>query len=87
MKFTDDTLVVGLITNSDESEYRDQVNELFRWSSENNLVLNINKRKERIIDFRRNPIEGTVVQSHLPPFRNLGNFVHPTFACVFRKRH
>ena len=28
--------------------------------------------------------QGTVVQSHLPPFRNLGNFVHPTFACVFR---
>ena len=26
-----------------------------------------------------------MVQSHLPPFRNLGNFVHPTFACVFRK--
>ena len=23
-------------------------------------------------------IEGTVIQSHLPPFRNLGNFVHPT---------
>ena len=22
-----------------------------------------------------------------PPFRNLGNFVHPTFDCVFRKRH
>ena len=32
-------------------------------------------------------IEGTVVQSHLPLFRNLGNFVHPTFACVLRKRH
>ena len=31
-------------------------------------------------------IEGTVVQSHLPPFRNLGNFF-TTFACVFRKRH
>ena len=28
-----------------------------------------------------------MVQSHLPPFRNLGNFVHPTFACVFRKKH
>ena len=26
-----------------------------------------------------------MVQSHLPPFQNLGNFVHPTFACVFRK--
>ena len=32
-------------------------------------------------------IEGTVVQFHLPPFRNLGNFVQPTLACVFRKRH
>ena len=31
-------------------------------------------------------IEGTVVQSHLPLFRNLGNFIHPTFACVFWKR-
>ena len=31
-------------------------------------------------------IEGKV-QSHLPPFRNLGNFVHPTFACVFQNRH
>ena len=28
-------------------------------------------------------IEGTVVQSHLPPFRNSGNFVCLTFACVF----
>ena len=24
-----------------------------------------------------------MVQSHLPPFRNLGNFVHPTFAMSF----
>ena len=32
-------------------------------------------------------IEGTVVQFHLPPFQNLSNFIHPTFACVFRKRH
>ena len=27
-------------------------------------------------------IEGTVVQSHLPPFRNLGNFVYFIFACL-----
>ena len=27
-------------------------------------------------------IEESVVQSHLPLFRNLGNFVHPTFACL-----
>ena len=30
-----------------------------------------------------------MVQSHLSPFRNIGNFVHPTFNLpyVFRKRH
>ena len=30
-------------------------------------------------------IERTVVQSHLQLFRNLGNFVHPTFACVLEE--
>ena len=23
-----------------------------------------------------------MVQSHLPSFQNLGNFIHPTFACL-----
>ena len=32
-------------------------------------------------------VEGTGVQTHLLPFRNLGNFIHPTLPCVFRKRH
>ena len=35
----------------------------------------------------RRTVEGTVVQSHLPPLQNLGNFVHPTFVCIFQKRH
>ena len=26
-----------------------------------------------------------MVQSHLPPFQNLGNFVHPTFACLLEE--
>ena len=34
-------------------------------------------------EVERRIVNGTVVQSHLPPLRNLGNFVHPTFACVF----
>ena len=28
-------------------------------------------------------IEGTVVQSHLPPFRNVGNFVHLSLPVSF----
>ena len=45
LKCADDTTVLGLLTNSDESEYRDHMNELFSWSSEYNLDLNINKIK------------------------------------------
>ena len=36
---------------------------------------------------RRTVNRGDGGSSHLPPFRYLGNFVHATFACVFRKRH
>ena len=53
LKCADDTTVIGLITNSDESEYRDQVNKLISWCNDNNLELNVNKTKERIVVFRR----------------------------------
>ena len=53
LKFADDTTVQGLITNSNESEYRDQVNKLINWCGENNLELNVSKTKEMIVDFRR----------------------------------
>ena len=52
LEFDDDTTVIGLITNSDESEYRDQVNKLISWCNDNNLELNVNKTKEIIVDFR-----------------------------------
>ena len=53
LKFADDTTVIGLITNLDESEYRDQVNKLISWCNDNNLELNVNKTKEIIVYFRR----------------------------------
>ena len=53
LKFADDTTVIGLITNSDESEYWDQVNKLISWCNDNHLELNVNKTKEIIGDFRR----------------------------------
>ena len=53
LKFADDATVIGLITNSDEYEYRDQVKKLISWCNDNNLELNVNKTKEMIVDFRR----------------------------------
>ena len=48
----DDTTVVGLITNNDETAYREEVRALAGWYQENNLSLNVNKIKKLIVDFR-----------------------------------
>ncbi|KAM3860016.1 monocarboxylate transporter 9-like [Diretmus argenteus] len=53
IKFADDTTVVGLISGGDESAYRDEVERLSVWSTENNLSLNSKKTREIIVDFRR----------------------------------
>ncbi|KAK3516019.1 hypothetical protein QTP70_001839 [Hemibagrus guttatus] len=53
IKFADDTTVIGLISDSDETSYRAEVQHLVAWCADNNLLLNISKTKELIIDFRR----------------------------------
>ena len=47
IKFADDTTVVGLITNNNETAYREEVRALTEWLLENNLSLNVNKRADR----------------------------------------
>ncbi|KAI5618092.1 gastrula zinc finger protein XlCGF28.1-like [Silurus asotus] len=51
IKFADDTVVVGLISNNDETAYLQEVKNLERWCQENNLLLNVSKTKELIVDF------------------------------------
>uniref|UniRef100_A0A8C2HFC2 Reverse transcriptase domain-containing protein n=1 Tax=Cyprinus carpio TaxID=7962 RepID=A0A8C2HFC2_CYPCA len=46
IKFADDTTVVGLISNRDETNYRSEVSRLAGWCSDNNLSLNVEKTKE-----------------------------------------
>ena len=70
VKFTDNTAVVGLITNRDKSAYRQEVDILGLWCRENNLTLNNNKTKEMIVNFGKNStatppplhINGTAVE-------------------------
>ncbi|KAK3562235.1 hypothetical protein QTP86_031161, partial [Hemibagrus guttatus] len=50
LQFADDTTIIGLIHNGDESVYRQEV-----WCNHNNLELNMLKTVEMIVDFRRNP--------------------------------
>ncbi len=54
LKFTDNTTLIGLIQDGDESAYRQEIIELAIWCSLNNLELNTFKTVEMIVDFRRN---------------------------------
>ncbi|KAI4901012.1 hypothetical protein NFI96_010350 [Prochilodus magdalenae] len=50
-KFADDTTILGLITDGDETAYRDEVSALSEWCYHNNL--NISKTKKMIVDYRK----------------------------------
>lgn len=53
LKFADDTEVLGLISNSNETAYLAEVEKLVAWCQANCLHLNINKTKELAVDFWR----------------------------------
>uniref|UniRef100_A0A673ZE27 Reverse transcriptase domain-containing protein n=1 Tax=Salmo trutta TaxID=8032 RepID=A0A673ZE27_SALTR len=78
IKFADDTTVVGLITDNDETAYREEVRDLAGWCQNNNLPLNITKTKEMIVDYRKRStehvpilIDGAVVEQ-VESFKFLG---------------
>ncbi len=55
LKFADNTTLICLIQDSDESAYRQEIKELSVWYGLNNLELNMLKNVEMIVDFWRNP--------------------------------
>jgi len=59
-KFADDTTRVGRISYNDETEYRNERENLVNWCSDNNLSLNVNKTKEVVI-FRKRSGESVLV--------------------------
>ena len=69
IKFADDTTVVGLITNIDETAYKEVVRALGEWYQENNLSLNINKTKELIMDFRKEQREHAPLSTSTGPLQ------------------
>ncbi len=79
VKFADDTVVLGLISNNDETAYLDEVERLTSWYQDNCLSLNVSKTKELIVDFRKRQqrpytllmISGTPVE-RVSSFKYLG---------------
>uniref|UniRef100_A0AAV2MG93 Alkylated DNA repair protein AlkB homologue 8 N-terminal domain-containing protein n=1 Tax=Knipowitschia caucasica TaxID=637954 RepID=A0AAV2MG93_KNICA len=56
IKFADDTTLIGLISDNDESAYRREVDRLVSWCSGSNLELNAQKTVEMIVDFRKSTV-------------------------------
>ena len=76
IKFADDT-VVGLITNNDETAYREDVMALVEWCQGNNLSLNINKIKELIVDFRKQQREHAPIHIEETAVEKVRSFKFP----------
>jgi len=86
-KFAADSTVIGLITNSDESEYRDQVNKLISWCNDNDMELNVNETKEMIVDFRTkksSPHSPLVVDGRTGEIVQLFKFLGSTISSNFK---
>lgn len=50
VKLVDDTTVPGIIASEGKSVYRQEVDQLVAWCSDDGLQLNVSKNKEKITD-------------------------------------
>ena len=73
--------MTGLISNSDETDYRQEIQQIVNWCETNNLFLNVSKTKEMIVVFRRNKvpilplyINNTEVE-RISSFKFLGTYI------------
>ncbi len=72
LQFADDTTLIGLIQDGDESAYRQEVKELAVWCSLNNLELNMLKTVEMIVDFwRKGLAQSLSLDPHIQHTRRL----------------
>uniref|UniRef100_A0AAQ6IJQ8 Reverse transcriptase domain-containing protein n=1 Tax=Anabas testudineus TaxID=64144 RepID=A0AAQ6IJQ8_ANATE len=81
LKYADDMTVIGLIRDGDESAYRQEVEQLVQWCSQNQLELNTLKTVEMTVDFRKNRLAPLPLTIHnttvsiVDSFRFLGSTI------------
>ncbi|KAK1793777.1 hypothetical protein P4O66_001509 [Electrophorus voltai] len=79
VKFADDTVIMGLISDNNERAYLEEIKHLENWCQGNNLLLNVSKTKELIVHYSKKQeqhyqpvrINGTTVE-RVDSFRYLG---------------
>jgi hypothetical protein len=68
IKFAEGTTVLCLITDDDETAYREEVRDLAVWCQDNNLSLNVSKTRELNVDNRKRRAEHDLSTSLGPSF-------------------
>ncbi|KAK1799050.1 hypothetical protein P4O66_007312 [Electrophorus voltai] len=79
VKFTDDTVVMGLISGNDERPYLEEIKHLETWCQENNLLLNISKTKALIVDYSKKQEQH---YPHLRDFRLPSKVLRNFYTCT-----
>lgn len=81
LKYADDTVIVGLLTNNDDSTYQEEVKKFCDWCDNNFLNLNVKKTKEMVVDFRKDKgvsqplkIKDEIVET-VDTYKYLGNVI------------
>ncbi|KAK1784957.1 hypothetical protein P4O66_018387 [Electrophorus voltai] len=69
VKFADDTVVMGLISDNDERAYLEEIKHLKNWCQENDFILNVSQTKELIVDCSKKQ------ERHYQPVRISGTTV------------
>jgi hypothetical protein len=72
--FAEDTRVVGLITDNNETVYRGEVRDLAVWFQDNNLSINVIKRKEMIVQHRKRRAEHAPIHIDLAVVERVERF-------------
>ncbi|KAK1788576.1 hypothetical protein P4O66_002653 [Electrophorus voltai] len=81
VKFADDTVVMGLISDNDERAYLEEIKHLENWCQENNLLLNVSKTKKLIVDCSKKQ------EQHYQPVRINGTMVERVDSLMYLGVH
>lgn len=90
VKYADDTLIIGNITNKNDEHYHTVIRNTISWCTRNKLILNASKTKELIFDFRKEKHFNRPVTVHTMPveqvdhIKYLGCFIDNKF--LFNKQ-
>ena len=61
VKYADDTMIVGLVKNDDDSDYFKCIDFVSNWCKENYLDINVSKTKEVVYDYRKTEVDRSPV--------------------------